>query len=268
MKRIALIAGRGRLPSIFASEARKAGEYIVGLAIEGITPRELQTQVDKIYWVRIDETKRALEILRSEKINSIVMTGKIPKAVIFNRKLNLTDEASEVFKKSVDSKDYTLIKGVASILKKEGMRVIDPTPYFSKLFQKKGLIARRSPTKDEWADIHFGAKIAKKISGMDIGQAVAVKRRMIITVEAVEGTDRAIRRIADLEKGEGAVIVKVSRPRQDMRFDVPAIGPDTIDSMIAAKASCLAVEAHKTLVVDKDEIVRKADSAGIAVLAI
>lgn len=267
MKRIALIAGQGRLPFIFAECARKAGECVVGIAIKGITSQGLESHVDKIYWGDITEPRRALEIFKEENINYVVLTGKIPKAIIFNKKLNLDKDVSEIFRKTVDSKDYSIIRAIAARFKMEGIQVIDPTPYLSDLIPKKGLLARRSPTKKEWGDIRFGQKIAKKIAGMDIGQAVVVKRKSILAIEAIEGTDSAIRRAGTLD-GDGAVVVKVSRPHQDMRFDIPTIGPETISSLIDAKAAVLAVEAKKTLVVDKDEIVRKADAANIAVVAI
>lgn len=267
MNRIALIAGQGKLPSIFADEARKCGEYVIGIAINGITTQGLESHVDKIYWRDITETKKALEIFRQERINKVVMTGKIPKAVIFNRKLNLNEDASEIFRNTVDSKDYTIIKAIAGRLKKEGISVIDPTLYLSKLLLKKGALTKRFPTKDEWADIQFGRKTAKKIAGMDIGQTVVVKKKAILAVEAIEGTDETIRRAGNFG-GENAVVVKVARPHQDMRFDVPTVGPETIDSLITAKAAVLAIEAKKTLVVEREEVVRKADTANISVIAI
>lgn len=267
MKRIALVAGQGRLPFIFSDEARKDGAYVVGIGINGITDAALENHVNKIYWGDITETKRALEVFRQEKVNFIAMTGKIPKAIIFNKKLNFDKDASEVLKSTIDSKDYTIIKAIATRFKREGIRVMDPTVYLSKLLPVKGLIAERTPTKDEWGDIKFGAKTAKKIAGMDIGQAVMVRKKMVIAVEAHEGTDKMIRRASELDS-DGAVVVKVSRPHQDMKFDVPTIGPETIDSLIAAKAKVLAIEAKKTLVVDREELVRRADSSGIAVVAI
>lgn len=267
MRRIALIAGRGRLPLIFADEAKRCGAWVIGIAIKGITPPELQSHVDKIYWADIADTKKALEILRVEKVSNIAMTGKIPKGLIFSKRLKIDENASRVLKDTVDSRDYTIIKAVAAGFKKEGISVMDPTVYLSALLAKKGLLTRRAPTKEEWEDIRFGWKAAKKVAGMDIGQTVVVKKKMILAVEAIEGTDKAIERAGQL-KVENAVIVKVSRPHQDMRFDIPAIGPETIDSLIEARAAVLAVEARKTLVVDKDEVVKKADAAGISVVAV
>ncbi|MDB4349613.1 UDP-2,3-diacylglucosamine diphosphatase LpxI [Omnitrophica bacterium] len=267
VRRIALVAGHGRLPFIFADEARRDGVHVIGIAINGLTDGELESHVDRIYWRDITEPGKALEIFRQEKVNFVVMTGKIPKAVIFNRKFNLDKDVSEIMQKTVDSKDYTIIKAIAARLKKEGIHVMDPTFYFSKLLPPKGLLAKRPPTKEEWEDIRFGKKTAKKIAGMDIGQAVIVKKKMVIAVEAHEGTDEMIRRTGQLD-GEGAVVIKVSRPHQDMRFDIPTIGPETVDSLIVVKAKVLAVEAKKTLVVDKDEIIKKADPAGISVVAI
>jgi len=265
MKRIALIAGKGRLPFIFAGRARQNGERVIGIAINGITSPGLESYVDKLYWGDITYPSRALEILRKENVNFVVMTGKIPKAVIFNRDLNLNKDASEIFKNTVDSRDYSIMKTIALRLKKEGISVMDPTFYFSELLAQKGVLTKRLPAEGEWQDIRFGYRAAKRIAGMDIGQAVAVKKKMILAVEAIEGTDNMIKRTGRLGT-QGAVIVKVSRPRQDMRFDIPTVGPETIDSLIEAKAAVLAVEARKMLVVDKDEIAKKADGAGIAVV--
>jgi DUF1009 family protein len=223
--------------------------------------------VDKIYWGDITQPGKALEIFRQEKVNFVVMTGKIPKSVIFSKKLKLDNHASEVLGGTVDSKDYTIIKAIAARLRKEGIRVMDPTIHLSKLLPKKGLIAKRPATKGEWEDVRFGRVMAKRLAGMDIGQAVMVRKKMVIAVEAHEGTDNMIRRAGTLDS-EGAVVVKVSRPHQDMRFDVPTVGPETIDSIIASKVKVLAVEARKTLVVDREEIIRKADAAGISVIAI
>lgn len=267
MRRIALIAGGGRLPVIFADEAKKAGEYVVALAIKGLTSPELERRASKIYWGEITETKRALEVLKAEKLDYIVMTGKIPKTVIFDKKLHQNKDASEVFEKAIDWKDYSIIKAVAAVLNKEGIRIMDPTLYFKKLLPEKGIIAGAKPTDSEWADIRFGYNTAKRLAGLDIGQTVVVKKKSVLAVEAMEGTDSAIRRAAQLN-GEGAVVVKVARPRQDMRFDIPTIGPETIDSLIAAKAAVLAVEAKKTLVVDKEEIIKKSEAAGIKVVAV
>ncbi len=267
MDRIALVAGRGQLPLIFADEARKAGAHVIGIAINDLTDKALEAHVDKIYWGDITQPGKALEIFRQEKINFVAMTGKIPKAVIFNKKFNLDEHVTEVLRNTIDSKDYTIIKAIAIKLRREGIKVMDTTIYLSKLIPKRGLIAKRPPTKEEWQDIKFGRVVAKKISGMDIGQAVMVRKKMVITVEAHEGTDKMIRRAGGLDS-DGAVVVKVSRPHQDMRFDVPTVGPETIDSLIVSKAKVLAVEAKKTLMVDREEIVRKADAAGIAVVAI
>ena len=267
MKRIALVAGRGKLPSIFARCARKKGAYVAGIAIRGITPPELESHVDKIHWFELTDTKKALETFRNENLKFIVMTGKIPKDIIYNKKLNLNKDVSNLFKNTMDSRDYSLIKAVASRLKKEGLVVMDSTAYLSDLLAKKGLIAGRMPTQKEWQDIKFGWKAAKRIAGMDIGQTVVIKKKLVVAVEAIEGTDAAIKR-AGAVSGPGTVVVKVARPRQDMRFDVPTIGPETIDSLIDAGAAVLAIEARKTLVVDKDEITKKALSSNLSVIAI
>lgn len=267
MKRIALVAGAGRLPIIFADEARKNGAEIVALAIKGLTAPELEDHVNKIYWDKITEGARLLELLKNEKINYAVMTGKVPKTILFDKNLSFDKVSSQVLKETVNKKDYAILKVIACRLGKIGVRILDSTIYLKKLLVEKGVLTSRIPVAGEWEDINFGKRIAKQLAGMDMGQTVVVKGKAVLALEAIEGTDHAIRRGGALG-GPGAVVVKVSRPRQDMRFDVPAIGPETIDSLIEARATVLAVEAKKTLVVERDELVKKADQAGITVVAI
>jgi len=195
------------------------------------------------------------------------MTGKVPKTLLFNRNMKFDKEASGVINDAVDGKDYAIIKMIASRLSKIGVKIIDSTMYLKKLLPKKGVITKREPTPKEWEDIKFGKKIAKQLAGMDIGQTVVVKNKAVLALEAIEGTDEAIKRGGSLGNGDVAV-VKVARPRQDMRFDVPAIGPETIDSLITSGAKALAIEAKMTLVVDREKLVKKADEAGITVVAI
>ena len=261
------MAGAGRLPIIFADEARKDGAEILGLAVKGLTSPELESHVDKIYWNEITEGGRLLGLLKEEKINYAVMTGKIPKTVLFNKKLSFDEESTRSLKNTVNKKDYVILKMIASRLGKIGVRILDPMVYLKKLLPQKGVLTKRDPSKEEWEDINFGKRVAKELAGMDIGQTVVVKDKAVLALEAIEGTDRAIKRGGELG-GSGVVVVKVSRPRQDMRFDVPAIGPETIDSLIEAKAGALAVEAKKTFVVDKGELIDKADRAGISVVAV
>ena len=267
MKRIALLAGAGRLPIIFASEAKKNGAEILGVGIKGLTSPELEKHVDKIYWDRITEGAKLLNMLREEKVNYVVMTGKVPKSVLFDRKITFDEESTKVLKNTINRKDYVIIKMVARRLAREGIRILDSTMYLKKLLLPKGVITKREPTQEEWGDIRFGKKIAKQLAGMDIGQTVVVKNKAVLALEAIEGTDEAIKRGGALGKND-VVVIKVARPRQDMRFDVPAVGPETIDSLASAGARVLAVEARKTLVVDKEDLIRKADNKNITVVAI
>ena len=267
MKRIALLAGAGRLPIIFASEAKKNGAEILGVGIKGLTSPELEKHVDKIYWDRITEGAKLLNMLREEKVNYVVMTGKVPKSVLFDRKITFDEESTKVLKNTINRKDYVIIKMVARRLAREGIRILDSTMYLKKLLLPKGVITKREPTQEEWGDIRFGKKIAKQFAGMDIGQTVVVKNKAVLALEAIEGTDEAIKRGGALGKND-VVVIKVARPRQDMRFDVPAVGPETIDSLASAGARVLAVEARKTLVVDKEDLIRKADNKNITVVAI
>ena len=267
MKRIGLLSGAGRLPIIFADEAHRNGAEVVALGIKGLTLPELEKHVNKLYWEEITNGGQVLKLLKEEKINYVAMVGKIPKTALFNKNLKFDSESTEALKNTVNKKDFVILKMIAQTLRKVGVRLLDPTIYLKKLLPQKGVLTKRSPSESEWQDINFGKKIARQLAAMDIGQTVIVKNKAVLAVEGIEGTDLAIKRGGKLGNGD-VVVIKVARPRQDMRFDVPAVGLETLDSLISAGSRVLAVEAKKTLVVDKNELVDKADKEGIAIVAI
>jgi len=184
-----------------------------------------------------------------------------------NAKDNFDEEAKEALGKIRDKKDYAIFNGVAGVLKKIGVEVLDSTMYFKDLIPQKGVITKRSPSKEESEDINYGEKIARQMAGFDIGQTVAVKDRTVIAIEAIEGTDGTIARAGGLVSG-GFVVVKTARPDQDMRFDVPLIGPDTIRVAIKAGATAFALESGKTLLMDKEELIKLADASNLSVVII
>jgi len=266
-KRIGLLSGAGRLPIIFADEASRDGAEVVALGIKGLTLPELEKHVDKLYWEEITQGGQILKLLKEERINHVAMVGKIPKSVLFNKNLKFDSESTEALKNTVNRKDFVMLKMIASALAKVGVRLLDPTIYLKKLLPQKGVLTKRAPSTQEWDDINFGKKIARQLAAMDIGQTVVVKNKSVLALEAIEGTDLAIKRGGELGGGE-VVVIKFARPRQDMRFDVPAVGIDTMNSLIKSGATALAIEAKKTLVVDREELMNMANSAGITVVAI
>jgi UDP-2,3-diacylglucosamine hydrolase len=265
--RLGLIAGGGDFPLLFAKKAKSKGFSLVSIALKEETSPELENLVDKIYWVSLGEVKKAVEILRLEKIKKVVMLGSVKKTRFFKDRPAVDEGANIVLSLAKDKKDLTLFKAAAVFLRLHGITLASALICLKENLARKGCLTKRGPTKEEWADIRFGYKVAKKISGLDIGQAVVVKDKVILSVEAIEGTDEAIKRGGNLGNGK-VVVVKVARPNQDLRFDIPVIGLHTIQSLKEARASCLALEKDKTLIINKEEIIKFADGADIAVVVI
>ncbi|MBF0543629.1 MAG: UDP-2,3-diacylglucosamine diphosphatase LpxI [Candidatus Riflebacteria bacterium] len=266
MTRIGLIAGNGRFPLYFADYARKGGHCVVAVAIREETSPDLENLVDEIHWFHVGELQGMIDIFLKQGINQIVMAGKITKTRMFNH-LKPDARLLKVFEKTPVRNDDALLKALAGEFIAEGIHVCDSTTFLSSLLPTKGTITKRAPTDSELLDIKYGYEIAKQIAGLDIGQTVVVKNCAILAVEAIEGTDEAILRGSKLGNGQ-VTVVKVARPRQDMRFDLPVIGLDTIRTLIKAQARCLAVEEQKTLLLDRDESVAMANEAGLSIVVI
>ncbi len=267
MDRIGLIAGKSEYPLLFAKAARAKGLKIVAVGIEGETKPELQTLVDRFFWVNLGELSKVLEIFKSEDIKKAVMAGGITKSRIFNEALKIDGLMKSILVRALDKKDDTLLSMITATLKSAGVELLDSTLFLEDLLPKEGLLTKTRPSKEQEEDIKFGAKIAREIAGLDIGLSVFVKDKAVIAVEDIEGTDAMIRRGGRLA-GSGGVVIKAARPKQNMKFDIPVIGPQTIRSMTEVKASCLAIEAKKTLIIDKEETIALADNNGIVVVAV
>ncbi len=267
MRRIALIAGSGKFPMLLAQAAKDNGVDVIAIAINSAADKKIEKIVDKIYWVNIGQAKKLIDILLKEEIRYAVMAGKVNKAVIIKQALTLDREARGLLKRIADKKDDTILLSVANRLKDFGVELIDSTLFLKDLMPGKGVLTKRRPTKQELEDIKFGFSIAKEMGLLDIGQSVIVKQKAVIAVEAIEGTDEAIKR-AGLLAGKETVVIKVSKPKQDMRFDVPVIGLETLKALKEAGSSVLAIEAGKVLVLDKESLISKADNAGLSIIAI
>lgn len=267
MKRLGLIAGAGDFPLLFANTAKTKGIALVCIALKDETSPEVEKLVDKIYWISFGEVKKVVEIFKKEGINKTVMLGGIKKARFFKDRPVVDEGGNAVLKLAKDKKDLTLFKTASMFLRLHGIKLVSALICLKGNLAKKGCLTKKNPTEKEWEDIRFGYKIAKRLSGLDIGQTVVVKDKVVLSVEAIEGTDAAIKRAGPLGNGD-VVVVKVARPKQDMRFDIPVVGINTINSIREAKASVLAIEKNKTLITDKDKIARLADEAGIAVVVI
>jgi DUF1009 family protein len=265
--RIALIAGSGQFPLFLSKAAKASGIEIIVAAVESETDRQIDKIADKVYWMNLGEGKKLIEMLQQEKIRYAVMAGKISKATIIKESLKLDEEAKNIFKRIIDRRDDTILKAVAGRLKDFGVELLDSTTFVHGMMPSKGTLTRRKPNAEEMQNIEFGYKIAKEMGRIDIGQSVIVKKKAVIAVEAIEGTDEAIKRAGKLA-GPNTVVVKVSKPNQDMRFDVPVVGLKTIESMKEAGASALAIEAEKVLLLEKEEVVEEADKRGISIVAV
>ncbi len=266
MKRIGLIAGNGKFPLIFAQEARKRNIEIVAVALKEETSPDLKKLADKIYWISVGQLKELIEIFKKENINQAVMAGQVRQELIF-KNLNLDNLALGLLNNIKDKRGDSILKAVAGILKKEGIDLIDSFTFLENLMPRKGVLTKKSPDKKQQEDIEFGKNIAKALADLEIGQSVVVKDKAVAALEAVEGTDRAIRRGAELA-GAGTVVVKMSKTNQDMRFDIPVIGASTVKTLIEAKAAVLAVEAGRSLIIDKEECLRLADNNDIIITVI
>ncbi len=262
---IGLIAGSGGFPALFAEAARRAGHRVVAAAHLNQTDKALERHVDAITWVKLGQFGKIAEALRSGGSTQTVMLGAITKKRFFID--TLPDAVGlELMARVAVRSDDTLLRAIADMLEERGMPVIDPTPFLGEALAREGVLGRHQPTEEELADARYGLELARAIGRLDLGQTVVVKDRAGVAVEAMEGTDACILRGGELARR--AVVVKAVKPQQDRRFDLPAVGPATVESMKKAGCRVLAVEAGATLVMEPEETIRLADKAGIALVGL
>ena len=266
MKKIGLIAGVGRLPVEFARAARGMGVHVIGIGVLPEVDPELAQVAHSYEYINIAKLDRIFKLLKREKVTEITLLGKINKELVYAHKELPDLRVLKIFSRLKNFSDDTLTLALVDELASEGISVLDQTELLRPLMPQPGILSKRQPTEAELADMRFGLNMAKKIGGLDIGQTVVVKNRAIMAVEAIEGTDACIRRGGQLGRG-GVTVAKSAKPQQDMRFDVPGVGPDTIDSMIQAGAVALVIEAGRTLVVDREKMLEKADQQSITIVA-
>ena len=265
-ERIGLIAGNGRFPIIFADNARKLGYHISAVAHEGETEPELAAHVDRIHWIKIGQLNKLINAFKEDGVHQAVMLGGIKKTHVFTT-LRPDFRTLALATRLALWKDDDILREFAKELEREGIAICESTFGLEGILVEEGTLTARTPSEKEWEDIRYGWEVAHEIGRLDIGQCVVIKDRVVVAVEAVEGTDGAIKRGGDLAKG-GAVVVKRSKPQQDLRFDLPAVGPRTIEVMASVKASVLAIEAGRTILLDREIMLDKAKSARIAIVGI
>ncbi len=263
-KRIGLIAGDGRFPIIFADNVRRLGFTVSAIAHVGTTLPELESYVEHIHWLKIGQFSKALAALKQDGVAQAVMLGGIKKANVFTI-LRPDLRALAIFSRLKHWKDDAILRAVAGELEREGIEILDSTFGLQDILAEEGYLTSRKPSKKEVEDIQFGWETLETLGVLDIGQCVVVKNRVIVSVEAVEGTDEAITRGGKLG-GKGAVVIKRTKPLQDLRFDLPAIGPQTIQSMVSVQATVLAIEAGRTVIIDREDVLSQANEAGISIV--
>jgi DUF1009 family protein len=266
MQKIGIIAGNGDFPLEFAKAAKRKGLTVISVAHEDETLPELAQWSDAICWVKVGHLGKLIRFFKEQGVHDVLMAGGIKKTRLFSGSLPDLRGAA-LLARMIAKKDDSILRAVAEELETEGITVRPSTLYLDDLLAPAGVITRRKPSKDEWKDITFGWHLAKEIGRLDIGQTVVVKDLAVLAVEAIEGTDEAIRRGGSLCR-EGAVVVKICKPQQDLRFDLPATGIRTIYAMREVKAACLAVEAGKTIMIQKEALIAQAEEAGIAIVAL
>ncbi|NOY44433.1 MAG: LpxI family protein [Deltaproteobacteria bacterium] len=265
MDRIAVIAGAGEFPRLFVREARKRGVEPVVVALQEEADPAIEEEAEQVHWMPLGKVGRLLKLLSKEKVTRAVVAGKVHKGRIF-RDFRPDVKALTLLWGLRDRKDDTIMLKVAEVLAQEGIELLPQTTYMDEYLPGAGVFTKRQPTDEERSDVSFGAEIARSMGELDIGQTVVVKRGAVLAVEAIEGTDQAIRRGGSLGNGD-VVVVKVAKPHQDLRFDVPAVGLDTIVACLDARARVLAIEGGKTFFFQQDEAVALADRHNLTILA-
>jgi DUF1009 family protein len=261
-----LIAGNGRFPFLVLEGARSQGIEMAVIALKEEASPELEKIAKRLHWVSLGELSKAIELMQREGVNRAVMAGQVKHNKIFSSIRPDWKLAKLLFalpRKNTDS----LIGAVAKVLEEEGIQLVDSTMFLKPLLPEAGVLTRRAPSAQEAADMEYGLGIARHIAAKDIGQTVVVSDSACVAVEAMEGTDETIARAARFANGRPLVVVKVSKPRQDMRFDVPVVGLPTVESMKSAGATALAIDANRTLLFDREKLIAMANEAGIAIQA-
>ena len=265
--RYGLIAGNGRFPVLALESARRLGHDVTVIAIQEEASRELESLAPRCHWISLGELSKLIEILKREGITEVVMAGQVKHAKIFSSirpDWRLAKLLMSLPAKNTDG----LIGGVIKVLEDEGIHLRDSTALLKPLLADRGVMTRRKPEKEEETDIQYGRRVANALSGFDVGQSVAICERACVAVEAMEGTDAMLRRAAGLVNGRRLTLVKAARRREHLLFDVPVVGFSTIPVMRETGTTALAVEAGRTLMLDKESMIEAADGAGITIVGV
>lgn len=270
---IGLVAGWGSLPVRIAQKAHAAGIPVVCLGIRGMADRAaLEPFCKRFYWNRLGQMNRPIRLMKREGVKQWTMAGKIHKVELFKRFrwLTLLPDVRMIrfwLRRRSNNADDTITLAIIEEYAREGLECVSQIQICPELLVKPGCLTKRQPTDREVADIDYGWHLAKEMGRLDIGQSVAVRDRAVLAVEAIEGTDASIRRAGELCRTGGFIVVKVAKPQQDMRFDIPTVGPSTIRTIREAGGKALAIEADRTILLDEQETIQLADQFGICIVA-
>jgi DUF1009 family protein len=262
-----LIAGNGRFPILALATARSLGHEVIAIGITGEAAKDIEQLAARSYWVTIGELSKLIDILKREGITDVIMAGQVKHVSIFSSirpDWRLAKLLASLRERNTDA----LIGGVAKVLADEGIHLGDSTRLLRPLLAAKGVLTRRRPDSDEERDLRYGRRVANALAGFDVGQSVAVAERACVAVEAMEGTDAMLRRAASLVNGRPLRLAKVARRRKHLLFDVPVAGPGTIATMKDTNSTAIAVDAGRTLLLDRDEMLDAANAAGIAIVGV
>lgn len=268
-ERIGLIAGTGELPLAIARAARRQGRAVLGVAIADLADPELESELADCRWLQLGELGTLVGFFRDGGVRELVMAGKVPKTMLYGDPGRLRADATALalLGRLRDRKDDSILGAVAGLLESEGFRLLAQISVAPELVAPPGPLGRLAPTPEQWQEIRFAWPVARTLGRLDVGQSVVVRHRAVMALEAIEGTDEAIRRGGALG-GPGCCVVKVAKPGQDPRFDVPTIGLRTLATLAEVKGGLLAVEAGETLVLGRAALEAAADAAGIAVVGV
>jgi len=261
-----MIAGSGNLPFILAQELNNSGNDLITISITKSADTRLALFSSNFFQIGIGQVKKIINTLKETEAEEIVIMGKISKSLLF-KPLNLDIKSVKILSKLKDRNDSSIFKAIADEFEQASLKLIDQRTYLARLLPQKGVLTRHQPSKAEWLDIEYGMDLAKKTANLGIGQTVIIKDQIILSVEAIEGTDEAIRRGGKL-CDKGVVVAKAAKPDQDFRFDVPTIGPDTIDVLIESKANAISIEYGKAFLLEPEITIPQADAAKIAIVVI
>jgi UDP-2,3-diacylglucosamine hydrolase len=262
-----LIAGNGKFPFLVLDAARSQGIEMVVAAIKEETFPEIEQHANTVYWMSLGQLGKLIKAFKAEGVNQAIMAGQVKHKQIFSSivpDFKMLQLLAGLAIRNTDS----LIGAVAKTLEDEGIHLMDSTLFLRPLLPDAGVLTARAPSGEEKRDLDYGYKIARELGRLDVGQSVAVSEGACVALEAMEGTDAVMERAASIVNGRTLRVVKLAKPSQDLRFDIPVIGPSTVRLMARLRVTALAIEAKKTLMIDREDLIREADGAGIAIIAV